>query len=529
MAAPANTTELIVDTEGYIDSDSIGLQSMLGTIGLAIKRIYLAIGQPFNGKSTFYFQQMALYDRLGLEVEFIETENGLDKHYAASFFPHRDISRLDALKWYLRLLQVETNKFDARTAAQKKREPLSLDHIEETLGDLLTEKDPTEATHTKTKLYTRMQDYMTTCSHLAHLIELMETKKYPYPENMTVLEDEGMTIQFAEKLIRDATAEFRLQNITFKTDIRSFEQMEEHIRKIFEERIKDSRLSRKPKLIIIDSLNGLFPENDLDKEHSNDGNAFGTAKYLHAWIPKVYQQIRQANVVIGFTCQLTTKIKMSIFEKSDEIADAVFRGGSALKFAATGIFLIERDKNIPERLDTRNGRVCIGSGRIRQIKAKQKGGGTSMSEITKFHLVRDQDKNFTVDYDEPFFVEWLKKAPETQPKAGVFSSGAYTSCLGRAARTSPAWLEAYEGKLKPLSEIKQVPKEIKEMFDEEEPFFMDYTKNMIAIVNNPRVCQSIRDSLGISLNVATKTRPFTMAMDIVDAEEATKKAEAVEA
>lgn len=510
---------LIIDNESYIDSDSIGLQSLLGTEGLPTNRVFLAIGQPYNGKSTFFFRHIADYDKRGYEVDFLETENGLDKHYASSFYGHRTIERKDALIWYLRMLQIRTNKLDERTAAAKKKNPLDIEMIEEVLADLNKEKEIKAASSEKSEAYQKMHVYMMTCAHVAHLIGMMESGEYPYAANRTVLDDEGMTIQMAEKLIRDAIAEYRLQNVNFKTDIRSFEKMEEYLNEVFEERIKDKRLAAKPKLVIVDSLNGLFPENDLEKEHSNDGNAFGTARYLHSWIPKIYRKLKQANISIGFTCQLTTKIKMNIFEKSDEIADAVFRGGSALKFAATAIFLIERDKRVPARLDTRNGQTCVGAGKIRLIKAKQQGGGTSMSNIVAFQLVRDENNNNSVDFDEPFFDSWMKEAGTTDPKCGVFQAGAYTICLAKAARTSDAWNEAYESKVKPLEDLKSVPEGISNLFDPNELFVSEYTKNMLPVVNNRMTRQAIRDRLGISMNVAKRKVVYVMPKEVIEEED----------
>lgn len=498
--------DLIMSNERYTPTKSIGYQVLLGTEGTPRNRLMLAVAKPYQGKSTMFFSEAANQDRQGNLVELIETENGLDAHYMASYFKHVEpegghpITFL--LEFYTKLLNNQVKELDGRTAPAKKKNPMTIEVSKELLSNALEayEKDDSKVNGEKVENFEKILEILKTSSRVQLLQELVISGEYPYPKSKVVLSGQGVTQQEALKNIRDARAQFRLQRVKITQDIRSFEKLEEYFEKNILAPRRDNRGNAKTHLlVIIDSLTGLFPEKDLEKDSSSDGNAFGTAKYLHQWIPKIYQDLKRCNISLAITCQLNDKIKMSMFDKSDEIADAVFRGGSQLKFAASLIFVIERMDRGSERLD---GTKSPMAAKVKCIKAKQRGGAKDVALKAEYQILTDELGNNTLDFDEPFYREWIKNAHVTDPAAGVFAHGSKLSVLVEAARYSDHWEEGWMNKTKPLGELTKAPQEIIDIYGEDALFIEEYTKNVAPLLKNEHVRQVIRDTRHISMEIS---------------------------
>lgn len=498
--------ELIISTEKYTPSKSIGYQVLLGTEGTPKNRIMLAVAKPYQGKSTLFFSEAANQNRLGNDVELIETENGLDAHYMASFFSHAEPEGGHTddylLNFYQKLLTQKAKELDKRTAPAKKKNKMTLAFAKNCLEteEQAYEESGSDSAAKNMETMEKLINIIKTQERVAQLQKLIATNEYPYPKGTIILAGKGrITQQEAKKILRDARAQFRLQDVKITQDIRSFEKMEAYFEEhILKPRRDDWGKARKHLLVIIDSLTGLFPEKDLDKESSSEGNHFGTAKYLHQWIPKIYQDLKRCNITLAITCQLNDKIKMSVFDRSDEIADAVFRGGNQLKFAASLIFLIDRVDKGTDRLD---GTKCPAA-KIKCIKAKQRGGAKDVALKAEYHILTDENNNTTLDFDEPFYRDWVKTAHDTDPEAGVFQANGKIHLLTQAARYSKQWHEDWLKKEKPLEDYTNPPKSIMDIYGGEAPFIQEYQKNIATLLNNEHVRQTIRDTREISLEVS---------------------------
>lgn len=495
-----------MSNERYTPSKSIGYQVLLGTEGTPRNRLMLAVAKPYQGKSTMFFSEAANQDRQGNMVELIETENGLDAHYMSSYFGHVEPkgghTNAFLLEFYAKLLESKVKELDSRTAPAKKKTPMAIavgKDLLETAQEAY-DKDDSRTNGEKVENLETILEVLKTISRVKLLQDLVKSGEYPYPKGKVVLAGRGVTQQEALKNIRDARAQFRLQRVKITQDIRSFEKLEEYFEKnILAPRRDDRGKAKTHLLVIIDSLTGLFPEKDLEKDSSSDGNAFGTAKYLHQWIPKIYQDLKRCNISLAITCQLNDKIKMSMFDKSDEIADAVFRGGSQLKFAASLIFVIERMDRGSDRLD---GTKSPMAAKVKCIKAKQRGGAKDVALKAEYQIITDEFGNNSLDFDEPFYREWIKNAHVTDPAAGVFANGSKLAVLAEAARYSDDWDEAWMGKTKPLGELTKAPKELIEIYGEDAPFIEEYTKNVAPLLKNEHVRQVIRDTRHISMEIS---------------------------
>jgi hypothetical protein len=203
--------------ENYISTSSIGLQVILGLEGLPTNRIILAYGKPHTGKSTLFFHIAADLDKLNMvaalyaatgkegqpphKIVVIETENKIDNIYLASFFAHRT----DALRQN-GATEAEVNltvlQYHHKNHRQMVRE---IENLHKKGKFAHTYCSPAQLLAEKAKQ-----------AKMEVLIKLLKTSQYPYPPDEIVLEqdrDNRPTIQKAKKLLRDAYADYRLQNV----------------------------------------------------------------------------------------------------------------------------------------------------------------------------------------------------------------------------------------------------------------------------------------------------------------------------
>jgi RecA/RadA recombinase len=406
--------------ENYISSSSVGLQAILGLEGFPTNRIILAYGKPYTGKSTLFFHVAADLDKLDMaaalngpeandtqpphKIVIVETENKIDNIYLSSFFSHRtDALRLAAasnLEVDLIVLQ-----YHQKNHRQMVKE---IDNLHKKGKFAYTYCSPAQLLAEKAKL-----------AKMEILIKLLKAREYPYPPGEIVLENDKQnrpTIQKAKKLLRDAYADYRLQNVHLYQHIHSLDELEQFVFLKFVQPVRENpRLRQQHVFIVVDTLSELPPQKEYEKPISTDGNVFGTAAYLSKWAPKLPKYMLEANLTLAFVAQETTNLAkaINIYAPSDPVMDGSFKGGNKIRYSATLMVEIKRQKEATML----NGRSVKAAqinlpkdSLIRGAKAERKG---------IFYIVQD-DNGTRLEFDEPFFQNWCATAPETDPQTGVF-------------------------------------------------------------------------------------------------------------
>jgi RecA/RadA recombinase len=406
--------------ENYISTSSIGLQAILGLEGMPTNRIILAYGKPHTGKSTLFFHVAADLDKLNMaaglnraeendppyphRIVIVETENKIDNIYLSTFFSHRTQALRAAgateTEVDLKVLQYHQNNHKQMIreieALHKKGKFL---HTCCSPAQLLAEK----AKQTKIQI----------------LIKLLKTQQYPYPAGEIVLETDEQnrpTIQQAKKLLRDAYADYRLQNVHLYQHIHSLDELEQFVFLKFVEPVrKNPGLRQQHTFLVVDTLSELPPQKEYEKPISTDGNVFGMAAHLSKWAAKLPKYMLEANITLAFVAQETTNLAKAInpYAPSDPVMDGSFKGGNKIRYSATLMVEIKRQKEATML----NGRTVKAAqinlpkdSLIRGARAERKG---------TFFIVQDDDTT-RLEFDEPFFHNWCATAPETDPQTGVF-------------------------------------------------------------------------------------------------------------
>ena len=407
--------------ENYIPSSSIGLQIILGLHGFPTNRILLAYGTPHSGKSTLFFHIAATLDKSNMlaakekngngdepllphRIVLIETEGKIDTHYFGTFFAHRTQNLLEngASQTEVDLLVLQHHHKNHRQMIRQ------IEAIHKARKFNLTYCSPLQLQAEKAKL-----------AKLEALIKLIKAKEYPYPPAEIILENDAQkrpTIQHAAKLLRDARTDFHLQDVHLYQHIHTLDDLETFIfQKFVEPARKNPELRKQHTLLIIDTLSELAPKAEYEKTISTEGNAFGNAAYLSRWAPKLPTYILEANLTIAIVVQQTTNLTraMNRFAPSDPVLDPAFKGGNKMRYLATIMVEIKRQK----AATTVNGQV-VGAAQIKLPKDSLIRGAQASRQGT-FYIIPGSSST-DLDFDEPFFNDWCASAPQTDPQTGVF-------------------------------------------------------------------------------------------------------------
>jgi RecA/RadA recombinase len=417
---PFNVMDLHTLNENYISTASIGLQAILGLEGLPINRIILAYGKPHTGKSTLFFHVAADLDKLNMaaalngaagkeetpphKVVVIETENKIDNIYLASFFAHRT----DALRRNGATdpeVDLTVLQYHHRNHKQMVRQ---IENLHKKGKYAHTYCSPAQLLAEKAKQ-----------AKMEVLIKLLKTSQYPYPSDEIVLEqdkDNRPTIQKAKKLLRDAYADYRLQNVHLYQHIHSLDELEQFIFLKFVQPARENpRLREQHVFLVVDTLSELPPESEYKKALSTDGNIFGMASYLSKWVAKLPKYMLEANITLAFVAQETTNLAkaINIYAPTDPVMDGSFKGGTKIRYASSLMIEIKRAKEVTMLNGTTAKAAQIvlpKDSLIRGAKAERKG---------TFYIVQNENSH-RLEFDEPFFLNWCATAPQTDPQTGVF-------------------------------------------------------------------------------------------------------------
>lgn len=406
--------------ENYISTASVGLQAILGLEGLPTNRIIVVYGKPHTGKSTLLFHAAADLDRLNMlaalngaagkdsalphKIVIVETENKIDNIYLATFFSHRT-EALRANGATLTEVDLAVLQYHHKNHKQMIREIENLHK-----NGKPTYCSPAQLLAEKAKL-----------AKIEVLIKLLKANEYPYPADEIVLEQDKHnrpTIQKAKKLLRDAYADYRLQAVHLYQHIHSLDELEQFIfLKFVEPTRKNPRLRDQHVFLVVDTLSELPPESEYKKAVSTEGNIFGMASYLSKWVAKLPKYMLEANMTLAFVCQETTNVTkaMNLYAPADPVMDGAFKGGTKIRYAASLMIEIKRQKEVTML----NGKAVKAAlinipkdSLIRGAKADRKG---------LFYIVQE-DNAHRLEFDEPFFQNWCATAPETDPQTGVFNN-----------------------------------------------------------------------------------------------------------